>query len=280
MAFSKKSIRVVVQRETGEFREGVNTIDFRGLPVELSMNYAGVFSTAKIKIYGLSKQHIDEITRLPIIMPIVSLLYVKVFIDEGFGEEELFIGAIKDASPNFSQAPDVFIEISCYAGTFSNSLGNIPPTSVDGDVPAPILFGKICEDYGVKLVNHDVKKICTGSPRYAQVGLMNRLKAASEDYDILTEVYNEEIHIWENSHKVWNITKDDYIGYPTFTQTGISVVLDKAIRIRISDSFIISGSEIEAANGRWHVNTVQYNLSTKIGGKWLLTIKGYRELTQ
>ena len=254
-------------------------IDFRGLPVELELDYAGIFSTAKIRIYGLSKIHVDSITSISFfVTPYIPEFYIKVFIDEGLGEEELYSGTVQKAVPNYTNAPDVFVEIESYAGTFSNLMDGIPPTSIDGDVLAPDLFRKLCQDYNVDFVNHNVQKVCGGSPRYDQVGFMNRLRKAAKDYDVYVELYNDAVHIWETSNKVWKITKDDYIGYPTFNQIGVGIVLDKAIRIRRSDSFVISGSEIEAANGRWHVNTVKYSLSTRIGGKWQVAVTGWREL--
>ena len=279
MAFSKKSIRVVLTKKEGVFSSGKNTIDFNGMPVDVQLDYAGLFTVAKVRIYGVSKQHLDEITSLQNISPefFIKELYLSVFVDEGIGEQELFVGTVKSSIPNYSNTPDVFIEIDSYAGTFSNLMDGIPPTSVDGDVSAPELFAKICQDYKVEFINHDVKKVCGGSPRYDQVGLMNRLRRIAEDYGIFVEFYKDAVHIWESSNKVWNITKEDYIGYPSFTQTGISIVLDKAIIIRRSDSFIISGSEIPYANGRWHVSTIKYALSTKIGGTWQVAITGYRE---
>lgn len=279
MAFTKKSIRVVLAKDKETFLNGKNAIDFRGMPVDIQLDLAGLYTVAKVRIYGVSKEHLDEITSLPNIDPLhyISEFYIRVYIDEGFGEEELFTGTIRSAIPNYNSSPDIYIEINSYAGTFSNLMDGIPPTSFDGDVPAPELFKKLCNDYGVKFVNHGVEKVCNGSPRYDQIGLMNRLRQASKDYGIFTEIYNDEVHIWENENKVWKISKADYVGYPTFTQTGISVVLDKAVRIRRSDSFILSGSEIDAANGRWHVNTVKYALSTRIGGNWQVAVTGYRE---
>lgn len=279
MVFTKKSIRVVLASNTVDFINGKNVIDFNGLPIDLDLDYAGLFSTAKIRIYGLSKEHIDAITSLPfpILQPYIAEFYVKVFVDEGLGEEELFTGSVQKAVPNYTSAPDVFVEIDSFAGTFTNAMDGIPPTSIEGDVPAPFLFQKICEPYKVEFVNHDVEKVCSGSPRYDQVGLMNRLRKAAQDYNIFVELYNNTVHIWEHSNKVWNITRDDYIGYPTFNEVGIGIVLDKAIRVRRCDSFVISGSDVEPANARWHVVSVKYLLSTKIGGKWQVSIKGVRE---
>ena len=104
MAFSKKSIRVVLTKKEGVFSSGKNTIDFNGMPVDVQLDYAGLFTVAKVRIYGVSKQHLDEITSLQNISPefFIKELYLSVFVDEGIGEQELFVGTVKSSIPNYS----------------------------------------------------------------------------------------------------------------------------------------------------------------------------------
>lgn len=40
--------------------------------------------------------------------------------------------------------------------------------------------------------------------------------------------------------------------------------------------FTITGSNVSPANSKWKAVKVSYNLSTKIGGKWLMSVDGTR----
>ena len=39
--FGKKSIRVLIQKKEGEFKEGVNTLEFKNLPIEAKIKRNG-----------------------------------------------------------------------------------------------------------------------------------------------------------------------------------------------------------------------------------------------
>ena len=279
--FSKKKIKVEVQLVGGKsFLPNVNTLIFEDLPVDVNVNVVTLPSggSAKIKIYGVSKEHLDMMTTIKWKEPFITQKAVMVYADDGDGYKLLFEGNIMDALPRYENAPDVYIEIDAIMGAYHN-IREVPPFSRKGEVPTSQVFRDICADYGVDFVNVDVFTNCK-DPYFDQHGLANRLTAAAKAYNVYVVNYNNRVEISTNAnvYKKWNFTTQSYIGYPEITGTGIKINLDTVYAVGLRDYFNISGSEVTAANDNWKIIKYSYSLSTKIGGKWFMTIEGTRVL--
>ena len=281
--FSKKTLRVVIQNMEGEFSPGVSSIEFKDLPIEAKITKtelpAGIQAT--VHIYGASKKHMDEITTIQWITGFVVQKAILVYADDGEGEKLLFQGNIMNAQPDYGSAPDVKITINACAGAYYNLKSDVPPSSLEGEVPVHLIFQKICNDYGIKTIrNHGVVGKTCKNPRVEGFGMSNRLFAASKAYDVYVIINNASVDIYPNGKGVigtnWEFTPNTYRGYPTFTQTGIALRLDTLYDVNLMDYFTIKNSQVTPANDRWHVIRVSYNVSTKIGGKWFMAIEGVR----
>lgn len=281
--FSKKTLRVEIQKEDGVFFEGVNAFSFKGLPVEIGLNVvtipAGI--NAKIKIYGISKSKLDMITTLKWRDAFISKKAIRVYANDGVGEFVLFEGNIMNASPIYDNAPEICIEIDAIAGAFFNMKSEVPPSSLQGIVPAPRIFEKICSDFGIRCIKNgtDAEYKQCKDPKYGQSGLANRIVAAARDYNVYAVTYNNRVEIYpkySSKQKIWVLTPNTFIKYPSFTNIGIKVSTDNIFDIKLADKFIIKDSEVTPANDTWFVLGIKYNLSTKIGGNWIVTIEGVR----
>lgn len=279
--FSKKSLRVEVQNVEGDFFPGINTLEFKDLPIEVDLNFvtlpAGI--SGKIKIYGVSKKHMDAITTIKWKQDFITQKAVRVYANDGEGENLLFEGNIMSAVPNYNSAPDVCISIDACAGAYSN-LKSVSPSTLQGEVSAHQVFQKICSDFGVNFENYGVVGKNEKDPNYPQDGLANRINAAAKNLDVYVVMDNNTVKIYPNNgYKAnnWKLTKQNYIGYPTFNSIGVEIKLDRLYyAMSLADFFTISGSEVSAANDTWKVIKMNYKLSTKIGGKWFMAVSGVR----
>lgn len=234
---------------------------------------------AHIKIYGVSKETMESILTYSWKMLFIKRRGIKIFADEGDGERLIYVGQINNAVPVYEQ-PNVYIDIRASAGTFQNTMGDIPPSSIKGDVPVPDVFAKIAADYGMGFKNNDVpRNIVCKNPYFDQFGLTNRLAEARRAYNVDAQIYFDRVEIYPKGNagrygRIWYVSNKDYIGYPSFTDTGILLNFDSIFEVELFDTLDVSDSEISEANNRWRVQRVSYNLSTKIGGKWFMQING------
>lgn len=280
--FVQKKIKAQII-EYDKNNDAVVTWEWTDFPMEVSISKVIIFAMdAHIKIYGLSKESMDAITVYQWNnFAIENKRDIKLFVDEGNGEKEIYSGQINVAKPVYEQ-PNIYIDIQASAGTFQNTMGDIPPSSLKEEVSVPDIFRKIAKDYGMKLTNKGVtdgEKYPT--PYFDQDGMKNRLIAASSAYHVKFLITSDSVIIYpENSdvfyNRVWDITKEDYIGYPSFNDAGIVLNFDTILDIDINDKINISGSDVEVANQSWNVNRIAYNISTKIGGKWVMQVNGAR----
>ena len=268
---------VEVQKVDGEFYAGVKTISFENLPIEAVINYVEgpVGFTARIRIYGASKENMNYVSRIKWKEVFIAEKAVRVYADDGDGEFLLFEGGILSANPVYDNAPNVYIDIQSIAGVWFNMLSETPPSSIPKNTPVPLVFNKICDDFGIGFHNNGVSGVISGSVVFNQTGLMNRLYAASQAYNVYFALYNNRVEIYpakKFSVKKWKFTKGDYIGYPSFTTVGTKISLDRLYNVSVEDIVKITGSDVTAANDTFYVTKVTYNVSTKIGGKWFMTL--------
>ena len=281
--FAKKTIRVVIYNENYK-----PMYSFNGLAIEVRINRATLPAglSANINIYGISKEKMSAITTVVWKTGIVAYRPIKVFANDGDGEHEIFVGQVMSAFPDYGKAPDICISITACAGAYENLVTDVPPSSIVEGSQASVrqFFDEICKSYKMTLVNNGVdENLKCSFPRSQGTGLLRRLVNASKAYNINVSVEGSNVYIWpkeekavvKKSEKV--ITKSDYIGYPSFSTSGIDIKLDKALwSLKLGSCFTLKGSDIAAANDKWIVNKITYNISTKIGGRWEMGISASR----
>lgn len=284
MAFSEKKIRVVVASIGGVLTGGTSSLNFTNLPIEADIEQGQLPTggAATIKIYGVSKQHMDAITTIQWKSGFIEPKAILVFANEGDGEHLIYSGSITSAVPCYDSAPEVYIKINSCTGAYWNTMSEVPPYSHKGMTPVHLAITEMCAAYGVVCKNNGVLDMCN-NPRFSQKGLKNRLAEASRKFNIdivWGDGITPDVNIFPKSGyvaKTWKFTKNNYVGYPSFNACGVDIKLDKLYYdLDIKDFFIISGSEVSAANGSWKVQKVKYNISTKLGGNWLMSITGQR----
>lgn len=281
--FSQKRIKVVIElvdKNKLLFLPNTNSLIFEDLPIEANISVCSLPSgaSAKIKIYGASKEHTDMITTIKWKEGFIAEKAIYVYADDGEGYKLLFEGNITSAFPRYENAPNVYIDIEAVMGAYHN-IREVPPFSRKGEVPTSQVFRDICADYGVTCINVDVFTSCK-DPYFGQHGLANRLVAAAKAYNVYLVNYNNRVEIYSQRGfgKRWKFTKDKYIGYPSLTNVGVKLNFDTIYDVGLYDVFSIRDSEVTVANDNWKIIKYMYSLSTKIGGKWFMTINGTRAI--
>ena len=289
MTYSAKKIRVVIQSVPDDvFGMSLTTrsYDFKNLPIEVNIEQVQLPSggSAVIKIYGVSKEKMDAITTIQLKTLWIKNQSVAVFTDEGDGEHLIYCGTIIKAVPCYDSAPDVYIRIDSCTGAYWNTMGEVPPYSHKGMIPVHLAVSEICAPYGAVCKNFGVMMNCN-NPYFDQKGLKNRLNAVAQAYNLDVVMDDGEAQVVEiypkgkYMAKTWTFTKENYIGYPSFNECGVRIVLDKLYYdLSLKDYFVIKGSEVSIANGLWAVQKYIYNISTKLGGNWLMEIIGTAEV--
>lgn len=228
--FSKKALKVVIEGYGTSFIGGNNSITFENMPIEAKINWTRLpaGASAKIMLYGVSKQHMDMITTIQWNQSFINEKAIYLYANDGNGYQLLFEGQIMSAIPNYEASPDVYIEISANAGAFHN-LKELPPFSLKGEVPVPVAVSSMCLQYGVSALNVGGVSGIAKNPYFDQHGMSARLQAMEKAYGFYTKVFNNRVELFTengNVFKTWDLTSSDYVGYPKITNVGIQVMLD------------------------------------------------------
>lgn len=290
--FSKKRLKVVIQlieenavlfnREDGT---PSNNLTFEDMPIDVKIDITALPSggNANVKIYGVSKEYMQAITTIRWRQAFIPQKAIYIYADDGEGYKQIFEGNIMQAMPRYDSVPNTYIEINATMGAYHN-IEEVPPFYYIGEASTSDVFRDICAAYNVECVNHEVTGMVK-NPYFDEEGLSNRLTAASRAYNVYVVLKNNVVHIYPSDTGVsarWTFQPIDWIGYPQITETGLQISLDAVYPVDLRDYFQCLGSEVDVANKdfyfdtSWKIVKFSYSLSTKIGGKWFMTIDGVR----
>lgn len=253
--------------------------DFK-IDVNIKKVFSSVGPTATIKIYGVSKKHLDMMTVVKTRTIHIANNRVRVSADNGNGYIMVFEGCITEAVPVYESAPECFIQIESSMAAFDNAK-EVPPIPSGKRAAISDICKLVCSSYGVNCIvadDVDLKKEVT-TPALNQKGLTARLAVLSEGFDLSFIYTTEGYRVFKKgsgSRIVWEFTPDKYIGYPSYSKQNLKIKTENFSNIAVYDLFRISGSEVTFANGLWYINMIQYNLQSRMpGGKWEAIIYGY-----
>lgn len=246
--------------------------------------YNEIGPTATIKIYGVSKQHMDSITTLLFRDNIeIDEKRVRVSVDNGSGYFLLFEGWITEAVPVYRTAPDCYIQIESSMAAYENNM-KLPPISFESSsVAISSICDSICSAYGVKSYPSElVKQQPLVSPlRFGanESGLNVRVGEICEAYGLnairVVDGYKFFMKDEKGDGTPFTFTPANIIGYPSYKNKLLQLQTEDFRNIDVNNQFTVSGSQIPYANGLWYVCIIQYNLqSWSSNGKWQATIYG------
>ena len=272
--FSIKTIQIAVTLGKGSFSEGGNTKTIEGLACEASIQKPGLpeKNSATVKIWGLKYEDMAELTMLAF-KPLESqhnLIAVKAG-EQGGSLALVFQGEVTSAYADFNAAPDVCMEFEADSGSYPQQIA-APVATVKGEAKADQLFAQYAKEAGYTYRNEGV----TGSVQNAWFPGSPVDKMAKLARDIGCELLiddGEVIVLPAGQARKGNavlLAKDTgLIGYPTFTQDGISC------RCLFNPDLVYGGlikveSIVPRASGAWKITKLTHSISAYVpgGGNW------------
>lgn len=198
--------------------------------------------------------------------------------DDMRGMSSIFTGTIYNCWIDFDAAPEVNLVVECSVGLWARMLP-IPASSYGQPVDVAIVMQNLAQRLGCAFVNNGVS-VMLSCPYFAGTVLQQiekTARAAGINWAIIGSLTGPLV-IWpKGGHAGPPQTKypvfspdSGMIGYPTYTQMGISVrsVFTPGQTPEIGEIINVSSS-LAPATGQWTPVVIEYNLETiRPNGRW------------
>jgi hypothetical protein len=192
-----------------------------------------------------------------------------------------FAGVIMDAWPDFSQVPEVSLNVTAFTGLLAQ-MKPIAPSSYPGATDVAVIMKDLAGKMGYTLENNGVSVILS-NPYLPGTARMQAL-AAADAADIFV-VFDDDNGIMailpktgarNGTAPTLDPTNGTLIGYPSYVgpgRIGLRCLYNPAIRYMASVN--VQNSVVGGANGKWVVFNLSHNLESQIpDGAWFSEIVG------
>ena len=273
----QKTIRTTIILGEGEFSGGGNTKIIEGLATTCQVTKAGLpeKNSAEVRITGLKLSDMEQLTFLSFLPGEYRKNHI--LIEAGNLGEELsivFKGDITAASSDFSSAPDVVMKFQALTAGWSVLVAD-SPTSVQGEATAESLIAQFAQEAGFAFVNEGVTEsvrnaVFTGSPVQKAEQVADEVGA-----ELLMDDETWTLMPWDKPRGDAVLLKADsgLIGYPSFTQDGISCECFYNPRLQLGGQIKIE-SIVPRASGYWKITKLSHDLAAYTNGRWASHIDG------
>lgn len=268
-----KTVQISVTLGSDTYASGDNTKIYEGYAVSANITKPGLpeKNKATVKINGLGLSDMEKITTLAFepLKTQRNLLTIRAG-DKGGSLGLAFQGEITSAYADFNTAPDITMNIEAQTGSFPALIPS-PQEASRGEAQAASLLEKYAGEAGYSFKNEGVSGsiknvVLNGSP-------MEKMRDVADQMGIELIVDDDTVIAVPNGgNRSGNApllsAQSGLIGYPTFTQDGISV---KAF---YDPSFTLGGlvrveSIVPRATGTWKISKLTHSLEAyKTGGAW------------
>ena len=273
----QKTIKTTIILGEGEFSGGGNTKIIEGLATTVQVTKAGLpeKNSADVRIQGLKLADMEQLTFLSFLPGEYRKNHI--LIEAGDKGEELavvFKGDITAASADFSTAPDVTMKFQALTAGWSVLIAD-SPTSVQGEATAESLISQFAKEAGFAFVNEGVTESVknatfNGSP-------VQKAQAVADEVgcELLMDDETWTIQPWDKPRGDAVLLKADsgMIGYPSFTQDGISVECFYNPRLKLGGQIKIE-SIVPRASGYWKITKLSHDLAAYTNGRWVSRVDG------
>lgn len=279
MSFVRHKIDVIITLGSGSFDDtNSNTITLTGLRVVANIAGAGgkYFGVLQCQIYGVTQKLMNQLTLVGSIGTINVNNVIQVFAgDEGKTLTKVFEGNIFVAYGNYDAAPEVCLCISALPSAVS-LVQPAEPLSYPGAVGAAEVMQTLATRMALKgFINNGVSYQLQ-SPYFFGSNI-DQLRQCADAANINVTIENAVMSIWPaNGFREQDIplisAKTGMVGYPIFSQQGITVISEFLPTAAIGIKVHIE-SEITAVNGTFYVNGIIHQLeSERPDGPWFTQV--------
>lgn len=272
--FSLKTIRATVTLGKGMFSDGGNVKVIEGLACEAAIEKPGLpqRNSATLKVWGLKLENMEQLSMLAY-RPLEAhhnLLRIEAG-EQGGGLAPVFQGEITSAAADFNSAPDVCMELVALSGSYPQRIAE-PPLTVRGEAPVDSLFARFAAEAGYAYRNEGV----SGSVRDSHYPGSPIRKMEKLAGDIGCELFIDDGLVLtlpsgkaRGGAAVFLSKNTGLLGYPTFTQEGISCrcLFNPALA---HGGLIKVESIVPRASGTWKISRLTHNIAAYLpsGGSW------------
>ena len=272
-----KTIKTTIILGDGEFSDGTNTRIIEGLATKVDVQKAGLpeKNTAHIQIANLSLAEMEQLTFLA--FRAQESRKNKILVEAGEKGQRLstvFKGDITSSFPDFSSAPDIYLNIEAMTAGWSLRI-NSSPTSIDGEAPANDLFAQLANEAGFNYINFGIKSsvkytTLTGSPieKAQQLAKEINCELIIDDESFITQEwgtpYGEAVVLGADC---------GLLGYPAFTSEGISGRCFFTPALRYGGQIKLV-TDLPKASGYWKITSLSHSLSAYTDGEWASSFEG------
>jgi hypothetical protein len=272
-----KTLKTTIILGEGEFDGGGNTKIIEGLATTVQVTKAGLpeKNSAEVRIQGLKLSDMEQLTFLSFLPGEYRKNHILIEAGDKGGElSVVFKGDITAASADFSTAPDVTMKFNALTAGWSVLIAD-SPTSVQGEATAESLIKQFAEQAGFNFINEGVTESVknatfNGSPVQKAEQVADEVGA-----ELLMDDETWTLMPWDKPRGDAVLLKADsgMIGYPSFTQDGISVECFYNPRLQLGGQIKIE-SIVPRASGYWKITKLSHDLAAYTNGRWVSRIDG------
>jgi hypothetical protein len=288
---NKKQLRFVITLGAGTFGSSSNNqITLEGFRASVNIDRGGFrqMGTLRAQIFGVSQPHMNSITTLrwsPTGGPAKIIQnFVEVYAIDGAQQTLIYIGDIVNAWGNYTNQPEVYLEIQAQAAYY-NQLTPVAPRSFNGQIDVASVMSQIANSI---LVNGQPMTFENNgvTTQIANVYLAN---TGLQQAQTLANMAGVDLYIYDNifaitpKHQPRNTQNIPVIssttglkGYPTFDGVGVNLQTKFNPAIEFGKLFQLNSSiTIPQANGQFRASSIAHFLeSQKDNGSWFTTVRG------
>ena len=287
MALVERKINVTFQLGKGTVGEtGMDTVKVTGLRVICNIVNAGgpSMGQATLRISGLS---LSLMNQLAYVMKAptgnIEVRFNGIVIEAGDdldGMKIVFQGTIVLSQIDFSNAPEVVLNVVAHAGAYQ-AVQSTPPYTSSVSVDAADIMAKLAaaSNPPLEFKNYGVS-IMIKQPYYGG-SIRNQMRTCAEDNNFCWTIWNNKLEIWPFGTKT---TSDNdtiiispetgLIGYPTNYQYGVNVQMLFNPLLKMGGKVNIT-SLLPFACGDFLAFGLTHEISSEVpGGPWLTSFHG------
>lgn len=294
-SFSQKLLEVTVKlasnQQTGQpikfAGTGSDTVTLSGFRTTVQVENSGApaGSRATVRVYGLGKSLMDQLSTLGIIFNSVQRNSIAVSAgDQSAGLTPVFAGTIGLAFPNYNAAPNVPFCFECQTGLIEAILP-APASSFPGSTDVATIMAGFARQMNLGFENNGVTVQLPAS--YFPGTLLNQVRRCARHANVNAEIVDggSKLAIWPIGGSRTSLAggpvpliskRTGMKGYPTFSPNG-HMIVQQLFDPQVAFGGVVRvQSIIPQANREWVVQKQDLDLSSLIPkGNWMSTLYCY-----
>lgn len=287
MTLVTREINLAFVLGEGSFgKDGSNAVEITGLRTSCTITRAGgvSMSSLSLRVWGMP---LDVMQKLSVLNILAYQQYRRNVVtvtagdkDRGYGV--VFSGEIKEAWVDANGSPDVIFVLTAFEG-LTDKVRPVVPSSFKGSASVDTLMSSIArqmqpprsfENSGVDVTLENV---------YLPGTLLDQAKKIADAAQCQFYLDDRILAIWPmgkaRGSSIVDLNADTgLVGYPQFSQTGVSVQTLFSPTLSYGQKIRLKSALGPPADGDWIVLNVTHNLDAEVpGGQWFTHVECGRD---